>query len=145
MTGEQIVDLKIAPGIDEGQLIKVTRAGEAGVHGSEPGDLYVRIKINPNNKFKRNGEDLIMTESVNLIDFLIKRSVEVKTISEKTIKVEIPSTFNLGDQLIAQGEGMPRLGGFGHGKLFINLDIKVPKKLSSKAKSLLEDLKKELE
>ncbi|PIR89302.1 MAG: molecular chaperone DnaJ [Candidatus Harrisonbacteria bacterium CG10_big_fil_rev_8_21_14_0_10_40_38] len=145
ITGEQSVDLKIAPGVDDGQLIKVTKAGEAGVHGSEPGDLYVRIKIKPHKKFKRSGEDLVITESVNLVDFLINRSVEVETISGKNIKVEIPSDFNLGDQLSASGEGMPRLGGFGKGRLLINLDIKVPKKLSGKAKSLLEDLRRELE
>jgi molecular chaperone DnaJ len=145
VSSEKAVELTIAPGIDDGQVIKVSKAGEIGERGAEPGDLYVRIRVKPHEIFRRDGENLIVKQEANLIDLLAHRSVEVKTIGGGKLQLEVPPGFRLGEKLIASGEGMPRLGGFGRGKLFVDLDVRVPKKLTDKAKKLLEELKKELE
>jgi len=142
---EKGVEINIAPGISDGQLIKVPKAGEVGARGAEPGDLYVRIKVNPHHLFARQGDDLLIKQEINLIDLLISRRVEIKTISGGTINVDVPVGFKLGDKLIVQGEGMPRLGGYGRGRLLVDLEVKVPKKLNEKAKRLLEELKNELD
>ncbi len=142
---EKSVEINIVPGIDDGQLIKISKAGEIGPQGSEAGDLYVRIKVKPHEIFKRAAEDLIITQDTNLIDLLINRSIEVQTIAGRKARVEIGSNFRFGEQLIISGEGMPRLGGFGRGRLLVNLEIKMPKKISEHAKKLLEDFKRELE
>lgn len=142
---EKIVEIAIAPGVDEGQIIKVARAGEIGERGAEAGDLYVRIKIAPHPLFVREGDDLIVNQEINLLDLLLDRSVQVKTISGGRIKVDIPTGYKLGDQLSVPSEGMPKLGGYGRGRLLVNLEVKMPKKIGEKAKKLLEELKKELE
>ncbi len=142
---EKTIDLTIASGIEDGQVIKVSKAGETGERGAEAGDLYVRIKVRSHDVFKREGEDLRVRQEANLIDLLLTRSVEVKTLSGGRVRVEIPAGFKFGDEVAVPGEGMPRLGGGGRGRLHVELDIKVPKKLSEHAKKLLEELKKEFE
>ncbi len=142
---EKTIELTIAPGVQDDQLIKIAKAGEVGERGAEAGDLYVRIKVRPHDTLKREGDNLFVRQEINLIDLLVDRMAEVKTISGGRIKVDIPSSFKLGDQLVVGGEGMPHLGGYGRGNLYIDLEIKIPKKLNEKAKKLLEDLKKELE
>jgi len=142
---ERDIDLAIAPGVSDDQLIKVSGGGEHGPRGGEAGDLYVRIKVKPHQRFLRERDDLIVKESIPLIEVLAERKVSVRTISGGTIMVEIPTDYRFGDRLSVQGEGMPRLGGGGRGKLFVELEVKMPKHLFLKAKELLEKLKQELE
>jgi len=145
MSAERAIEINIVPGINDDQLIKISKAGEAGLQGSEAGDLYVRIKIKPHPVFQRVGDDLLMQARINLIDLLISRAVEVKNIIGKKMTVEVKPDYRLGEQLIVAGEGMPRLGGYGRGRLLVDLEIKMPKKLTDQAKKLLEELKRELE
>jgi len=142
---EKEVEINIAPGISDGQLIKVPKAGELGERGAEAGDLYVRIKVIPHREFNRAGDDLLMKQEINLIELLIAGKVEVKTVAGGKIIIDVPPGFKLGDKLTVSGEGMPRLGGYGRGRLLVDLEVKVPKKMSEKARKLLEELKKELD
>lgn len=139
------LSLTIAQGVSDGQIIKIPKSGDAGERGAEAGDLYVRIKILPHKTFQRVGDDLFVKKEANLVDVLAGDKIEIPTINGNKIYVEIPGNFNLKDKLKISGEGMTRFGGFGKGDLYVDLDIKTPKKLSSKVKKILEDLKKELD
>jgi molecular chaperone DnaJ len=141
---EKKVEVSVAPGIADGQLIKISKGGEMGAYGAEAGDLYVRIRVKPHHLFKRHGDDLVIEQKADLIELLTARKIEVKTIAGGTVVADIPSDFRLGEQVVISGEGMPRLGGIGRGRLVVNLDVRMPKKLSDKAKKLLEELKREL-
>ena len=142
---EREIKISIASGVSDGQLIKVPGAGESGPKGAAAGDLYVRVRVKPNSMFKREGDDLLMRQEEKLAELLLKREIHVKTISGGTIAVQIPAGFRFGDRLTVAGEGMPRLGGIGRGKLFIELDVKFPKKLSEHADKTLKSIKEELE
>ena len=80
-----------------------------------------------------------------MIDVLLNKKIELFAIGGKKLEVEIPSNFNLKEKLIVSGEGMPILGGFGRGNLLIELEIKTARKLSAKAKKLLEELDEEFD
>ncbi len=136
--------VQITPGVSDGQLIKIVGAGEAGERGAEPGDLYVRIAIEPNKIFARQGDDLIVKKEVNLADVLLGSRLEVPAIGGNKVYVEIPANFNLKDRLRVPGEGMTKFGGYGRGDLFIEWEVRTPKKLSVKAKKILGELKGEL-
>jgi molecular chaperone DnaJ len=142
MAGERQVKVEILPGIQDDQLIKVKAAGEAGERGTAGGDLYVRVKIRPHSIFERHGDDLVVKKELNVVDLLLGKKTEVPTIGGGKINVEIPAHFNLKDDLRIPGEGMPRFNSFGRGDLLVNFIIKAPKKLSAKAKKLLEELEK---
>jgi len=144
VSAEKEVSIDIVSGVQDGQLIKLPGAGEKGERGAESGDLYVRISIKPNQIFRRLGDDLVIKKEVNIIDILLDKKITLTTIGGNNLNVEIPKEFNLKEKIVINGEGMPRLGGYGRGNLFVELEIKTPKKLSTKAKKLLEDLQKEL-
>jgi molecular chaperone DnaJ len=134
------VKVEILPGVEDGQLIKIKSMGEAGERGTAAGDLYVRVRVRPHHLFARHGSDLIVTRELKIVDLLLGKKIEVPTISGGKLAVEIPANFNLKDNLRIPGEGMPRFGAYGRGDLFVNFVIKAPKKLSAKAKKLLEEL-----
>ncbi len=141
------VSVELLPGIEDNQLIKVKGMGEAGERGTAAGDLYVRVRVKPHHLFERHGNDLVVSQELNVVHLLLGKKIEVPTISGGKITVEIPAHFNLKENLRIPGEGMPRFGASssfgGRGDLFVNFIIKAPKKLGAKAKKLLEDLEGE--
>ncbi len=140
---EKEIKVDIVSGIADGQIIKVAKAGEAGERGAEKGDLYIRVRVRPHTEFIREGEHLVVKKELNLIDVLLGNKISVRTISGGTLNIEIPENYNLNEPYRVKGEGMPRLGGYGRGDLFIQFQVKTPK-LNSKVKKLLDEFKKEL-
>ncbi len=143
--GSRSIKVEIRPGVQEGQIIKIPSTGEAGERGTKEGDLYVRIRIKPHQIFRRQGDDLIIKKEVNILDLLLGKKVEIPTIGAGKLKIEIPSDFDLKENLKISEEGMPHFNGFGRGNLIVELAIKTPKKLNSKAKKILEELDKEID
>lgn len=143
ISGKREISVEILPGIENGQLIKIQGGGEAGERGTAAGDLYVRVKIKPHHIFERQGDDLIVKRELKVVDLMLGHKLEVPTISGGKISVEIPAHFNLKDNLRIPAEGMPRFGGHGRGDLLVNFLIRAPKKLSPKAKKILEELERE--
>jgi len=141
--GERTLQLNVLPGIQDGQIIKVAGAGEAGERGSV-GDLYVRVKVKPHMTFERHGDDLVVKKELRALDLLLGKKIEVPTLAGGAVRVEIPVHFNLKDHLRIAGEGMPRMGGSGRGDLLVDFTVKAPKKPGAKAQKLLEELEGEL-
>ncbi|MEK9154728.1 MAG: DnaJ C-terminal domain-containing protein [Patescibacteria group bacterium] len=142
--GERVIKLEILPGVQSDQIIHIKAAGEAGERGAEGGDLYVRIRVKPHLIFKREFNDLYIKKEVDLLDVLLGSKIELPTISGKKISMEIPHDFDLHHNLKIPNEGMLHFGGKDRGSLIVEMSIKTPKKISSKVKDLLEELKKEL-
>ncbi len=143
--GEKIARAEILQGIQDGQIIKVSGFGETGERNAGVGDLYVVVKIKPHPVFERRGDDLVVRKEASLIDILLGRKIKIQTISKNDLSIEVPANFNLKNEIRIPGEGMPHLGSFGRGSLLVDLEVKTPKKLSAKAKKLLEDLEGEME
>lgn len=148
--GEKEVAVKILPGISDGQIIKIKGAGEAGERGAETGDLFVIVRVRPHNIFERAGDNLIIRKEISLIDLVSKMAdsgdkMEINGISGKKVKVAIPHGFDLSQLLRIEGEGMPHFNRFGRGDLLVKLSVRTPKKISPKVKSILDDLRKEID
>jgi molecular chaperone DnaJ len=138
------LDFKIIAGISNEQIIKITGEGEVGEKGGPSGDLYVIINVIPHSVFQRVKSDLYIKKDISLINLLLKKKIEIPTISGDKINIEIPDNFCIQEKLLIPNEGMPYLESRGRGNLFIEFKTKVPKKINSKAKKLLEDLEKEI-
>ena len=83
-----------------------------------------------------------------MINLLLDKKIEVPTIAGDKLKVDVPKGFNLKENLMIKGEGMPRFGlltGEGRGNLIVDMKIKTPKKMSAKVKKILEDLENEVD
>ncbi|PIT92399.1 MAG: molecular chaperone DnaJ [Candidatus Harrisonbacteria bacterium CG10_big_fil_rev_8_21_14_0_10_42_17] len=143
--GEKKINIEIRQGVQDGQFIKIAKAGESGEHGSDPGDLYVRIAMKPHQIFRRNGDDLIIKKEVKVIDIILNKPILVKTIAGEKIEIQIPEGFRLKDPVMLEGKGMPHLGTKHYGNLYVELDMRAPKKPSTKIKTLLEEIDKETE
>lgn len=150
VSSEREVKLDILPGIADGQIIKIKGMGEAGDRGAATGDLYVRVRVRSHPTFERRGDDLVVKKELKILDLLLGKKIEVPTISGGKISAEIPTHFNLKDNLRISGEGMPRFGSGGstwlatsRGDLLISFIVKAPKKLDSKTRKILEELEKE--
>ena len=127
VAGERSVKLEIHPGVDNGQIIQIKGAGEAGESGAEAGDLYARIKIGHHSIFERRGNDLLIKKEVKLINVLLGKKIEIPTIAGEKLTVEIPEDFDLRQPLVISGKGMPVFGGFGKGNLIIEFNIRTSK------------------
>jgi len=145
---EKIVNIEIAPGVEDGQIIKIRGAGEVGERGGGPGDLYVIIKVKPHGIFERRKTDLYTTKEVKLLDALLGKKINCEDVSGEKFQIVIPAGFNFQEKMKVAGRGMPRFGSFssalGRGDLYVTFNVKLPKHLSVKAKKLLEDLDREL-
>lgn len=137
--GKREVSVEIRPGVSDGQIIKIPNMGEAGEHQAGTGDLYVRVRVEPHPIFERRGNNLYRVLPVKITDVLLGRKVQVETLDGRVVEVDIPRGSRLTDTLRLKGEGMPP-----DGDLIVELQVETPKKLSPKAKKLLEDLDKEL-
>ncbi len=141
--GEREVAVEFLPGIHNDQIIKVTGMGEVGERGAPSGDLYVRVRVKPHVHFERVNDDLIVEQGLNVYDLLLGRKIKITRIDGGFSHVEIPSQFNLKENLRIPGEGMPHFGSFGRGDLLVRFSLKTPKKVSAKAKKLLEAIESE--
>jgi molecular chaperone DnaJ len=138
LEGAMSVSLEIRPGVEDAQIIKIKDMGEAGERQAEPGDLYVRVHVKPHQVFERRGNDLYRKLSVNIVDVLLEREIEIDALGGgKKVKIKIPQGFNLSDELHIKGEGMNS-----HSDLIMRLEVKTPENLSAKARRLLEELEK---
>ncbi|MCK5286077.1 MAG: molecular chaperone DnaJ [Candidatus Pacebacteria bacterium] len=133
-------EIKIPAGINNGEMIRLTGAGEAIVDGN-PGDLYIKVYVKAHSVFKKQGSDLIMDLGVKLTDALLGSEYSVETLDGK-IKVKIPKGVSHGEILRVKDKGVP-ISERRRGNLLITINIKLPNKLSSKAKKLIEELKGE--
>lgn len=143
VSSSRAVKLDIKPGVENNQVIKVVGLGEAGERGGSAGDLYVVIKVSSHPIFERRGADLYVKKEISISDLLLGKKIKIKTLDDKEAGVELPVGFNIKEKLRAPGLGMTKLGG-GRGDLYIDFSLNLPKKLSSKAKKIIEDLGNEL-
>ncbi|MCK5628549.1 molecular chaperone DnaJ, partial [Candidatus Bathyarchaeota archaeon] len=136
------ITVKVPPGIDQGQQLRLRGEGEALPHGGPPGDLYVYFNLVPHQFFKRSGDDLWFNLMIGYPQAVLGAKVSVPTL-EGTFEVKIKPGTQPGKVLRLKGKGMPRLRGYGKGDLLVQVGILVPKKFNSKQRELLEQLAKE--
>lgn len=144
-SGTREAKVQISSGVDNDQVVVVRGAGEAGEEGGASGDLYVIIKIKPHSVFTRKKDDLFMKKEIGLSDAFLGRKIEMKDVGGEPFSIAVPPGFDVNEKLRVPGRGMSRSGSrSGRGDLYITLGLKSPKRLSAKAKKLLEELDQEL-
>ena len=134
------MEIVVPAGIDGGEMIRLAGGGEA-VAGGAAGDLYVKVHVQPDARFKKDGPNLVMDFSVKLSDALLGADHTVQTLDgEET--VAIPQGVSHGEMLRIKNKGVPQ-GRGKRGDLLLHVKINLPQKLSRNAKTLIEKLKEE--
>jgi molecular chaperone DnaJ len=138
------VKFSIAAGIEDGQILQIRGGGEAGERGARSGDLFVRIRVRSHPVFSREKESLFMKKDIRTTDALLGKKIAAKDIGGEEFHYSVPEDFDVSEPLRVRGRGMPKFGSSSRGDLYIRFSMKTPKKLSKKAKELLEELDKEI-
>jgi len=138
---QQKMNITIPPGIDSGKRITISGQGDAGPNGGPAGDLYVYINVSPHEYFERQGDDVYCALPISFTQAALGADVYVTTLDDKKIKVKIPAGTQNGKVLRIRGEGIPHLHENGRrGDMYIKILVRVPTRLSPRAKVLLKEL-----
>jgi molecular chaperone DnaJ len=138
----QKLKVKIPAGIDDGERIRITGAGEAVGHGGRPGDLYLQVRVQADKRWTREGFDLRTTTKVTISEAALGATKEVETL-DGPVKLKIPAGTQSGEEIQLRGCGVTRLGHNSRGDHFFTVRVEIPKKLNRKARELLEKLQAE--
>lgn len=135
---EEIV-LTIPAGIENGEMIRLTGRGEA-IRGGTPGDLYVKVHVQPHKTIVRDGAHLRMDLNVKLTDALLGNSYNVETL-DGPVTVKVPAGIKNNEVLRIKGKGVGSEGR--RGDFLARVRIDIPQRLSGRAKKLIEELREE--
>ena len=136
---EDIIDINVPPGIEPGEMIRMTGRGE-GVKGGTSGDLYIKVHVQRHQSIHRSDSTLETTLKVKLTDALLGATYGVETL-DGTIQIKIPEGVKHGEILRIKGKGVPV--GSSRGDFHVKISIDIPEKLSRNARRLVEELRKE--
>ena len=137
------IPVRIPPGVDNGDRLRVKGEGEGGIRGGAAGDLYVVIHVRNSKVFERNGSDLYCKLFIDPVTAMLGGVVEVPTVSGMT-KMKIEGGTQSGSVLRIKGKGMPSLRGGSRGDLHVRIQVETPVNLDKDAKKLLEELQEKL-
>jgi len=141
--GEERIKFWIPAGVDSNQVIKVEEKGDAGRKKGKAGDLYIKIFVKRHPVFQRKGDDLYVSVPISFSQAVLGDEIEVAGLDRKKILLKVPAGIESGKILRISGRGIPHFLGYGRGNLYVELNIKTPKKITKKQKELLEKLKEE--
>ncbi len=136
------IRIQIPAGVDDGHTLRLRGEGEAGQHGTPPGDLYVVINIPENPIYRRRESDLYVDTRINAIEAMLGTEVRVPTLYGDA-KLDIPAGTQPGATFKIKGKGLPKLNSFGKGDEFVVTGVYVPKSLSGRQKEMLRSLLQE--
>ncbi len=132
-------NVKIPAGIRNGEKIRLTGQGKAGADGGKNGDLFIKINILNNKKFKLDGLDIVTDLYISPWEAALGKKVNVDSIDD-TVSIYVPPGIQSGERLRIAKKGY-KDGQGGRGDLVANIKTVVPKELTEEEKSLFEKLK----
>jgi molecular chaperone DnaJ len=135
-TRTRTINVRIPPGVEDGQRIRLAGQGEAGLRGAPSGDLYVTVHVKPDKVFGRDGNDLTVTVPVSFTELALGATLSVPTLEGK-VGVRVPKGTSDGRILRVRGRGVPKRSG-GHGDLLVTVKVAVPPKIEGEAAEALE-------
>ena len=133
--------IKIPAGIDDGMSIRLRgKGGPAPEGGTEPGDLYVRVRVKPHKHLTREGAIILSEEHIDMVDAALGCEIEVETV-DGVVTMKVPAGTQSGTPFKLSGHGVPFRGDGDRGPHIVTVIVETPKNLSKKQKELLEEFK----
>jgi molecular chaperone DnaJ len=136
---ERTLEVDIPAGIADGQRVRLPGRGHAGERGGPAGDLYVLVHVLPDERFLRDGSDLISVVDVPAPAAALGTTVTVPTLDGEE-EIEVPAGTQPGTVVTLSGRGMPPLGRGRGGDQRVVLNVVIPRNLTARQRKLLEEL-----
>lgn len=142
VAGEDIVEVKIPAGVQQGMVVNVQGKGNAAKHNGIPGDIQVIVEEEENKTLIRDGQDIIYNLLLTLPQAVLGDSVEIPTIDSKA-RIKIKPGTQPGTTLRLRGKGLPAVQGYGYGvgDLIVNISVYIPETLTEEEKNAFEKMK----
>ena len=137
--GQKTYEVKIPAGIESGQRIRIAGAGHVGEPGAPPGDLYVQVGVREDERFHREGSDLVTVVDLSATAAMVGTELEVETL-DGSERVEVEGGAQPGTEEVLRGRGLPALGGGRRGDHRILLNVIVPTRLDERQRELAREL-----
>jgi molecular chaperone DnaJ len=135
---ERTLGVEIPPGIHDGQQIRISGEGHAGDGGARAGDVYVEVRVKPDPRFVREGDDIFSTADLTITEAALGTRVNVPTLDGDE-ELQFPEGTQAGEVRVLRGRGMPVLQGFGRGDHRVLVNVAVPRRLNDEQRRLLEE------
>jgi len=134
---ERTLDVTIPAGIHDGQRIRLSGEGHAGLLGARAGDIYVQVRVRPDPRFVREGDDIFSTVDLTMTQAALGASVTIPTLGGDE-ELDFSAGTQPGQIVVLRGRGMPVLQGFGRGDHRVLVNVVVPRHLTDEQRGLLE-------
>jgi molecular chaperone DnaJ len=135
---ESTMAVKIPPGVESGQTLRVAGKGEPGSDGpGTAGDLLIEVAVRPHPTFERSGADLVHEATIPMLDAALGTSVQVPTLG-KPVELRVPPGTQPTTLLRLRGKGLPSLDQRPPGDLLVRIQVRVPESLTAEQRALLE-------
>jgi molecular chaperone DnaJ len=140
---QEEISVSVPPGVEDGQMIRLTGMGEAA-QGGQSGDLYVKLHVSPDPRFTKEGYNLVTTLNIKLSDALLGADYVLETLDGK-LDIKVPQLRNFNEILRVRGKGVPMgaAGSSRRGDLLVRLHVELPQRLSKSAQETLKKLREE--
>jgi curved DNA-binding protein len=139
-TGQRrTLSVKIPEGVRAGQRIRLAGQGQPGMGGGAAGDLYLKIEIEPDPRFRVEGSDLHTSVAVSPWEAALGGDAEVQTL-DGPVRVKIPAGSSSGRKIRLRGRGLSQAGNGTKGDLLAEIRIMVPEQLSERERELFQQL-----
>lgn len=127
---EVVVTVEIPAGVEDGARMRLTGRGGVGDPGGRPGDLYVEIRVRPDERFERHGADLVHRARLGVAEAALGTSLKVPTVDGEDLDIEVPPGTQPGTVFKLSRLGMPRLRRRARGDLLVEVQVMVPTALN---------------
>lgn len=141
---EKTLSVKVPPGVDTGDRIRLSGEGEMGVDGGPPGDLYVQIAVREHSIFTRDGRNLYCEVPISIVDAALGGELEVPTLDGR-VKLKIPPETQTGKLFRLRNKGVSPVRGGPAGDLLCRVMVETPVNLTKKQKDLMEQFQETLD
>ncbi len=133
---ERRLEVEIPPGIHDGQRLRLSGEGHAGALGGRAGDVYVQVRVKPDPRFVREGNDIFSTVDVTMTEAALGTRATIPTLDGE-VELELEPGTQPGEIRVLRGRGMPVLQGFGRGDHRVLVNVRVPHRLTDEQRRLL--------
>jgi curved DNA-binding protein len=131
--------VKIPAGVDNGSRIRITGKGGQGDSGGPAGDLFLVVRVQPDQTFVRDGGDLFVERSIPFSAACLGVALDVPTL-EGDKRIKVPAGIQPGTKIRLKGCGIKSLGSNTKGDLYVKIGVHIPETLSSEQKKLVEEI-----
>jgi molecular chaperone DnaJ len=135
---QKTLSVRIPAGVDEGDRVRLSGEGEAGVNGGPPGDLYVQVHLQPHAVFQRDHDDLHCEMPVSFTTAALGGEIEIPTL-DGSARIKVPGETQSGKTFRLRGKGIKGVRSQAPGDLFCHVVVETPVNLTSRQRELLQE------